>query len=356
MENKKTYYLDFKKVNSGKSFEIDIQEFDAIKYQVPQLNKASSSMKVPITVDQMIDKFKTDGWVFSEGEEITCRELLREVNFYTLKHYAKQTHLKSFVATNSVYNFDLFLQNSLQVLTSMIEKFLRTVVVDSLSLSYKQEDAIYDHAQFYLDESFYFSEKGKHRKTAQRRKDIEAIQYSFFKTIEDNKKYPPVAKELNSYGGVSSWVLFDLITFGQLSFFFGKLVTNKKKIVTRALDGMNSSDERITDDLLSSWMNAIRALRNKVSHGMKIYGEPFTVLAKIHDGDKEYLRQVSEWNQNHLGNVLLAMRRIVMCMSLKKQEFWNKKIAEISSQIIDNEYLSATSLGLTEDWIEYFSI
>lgn len=207
-----------------------------------------------------------------------------------------------------------------------------------------------------MDESFYFSEKGKHRRTTQREKDVAAVQYSFFKTIEDNKKYPPVTKELSNYGGVSSWVLFDLITFGQLSFFFGKLVTKKKKIVTRTLEDMNSYNERIPDELLSSWMNAIRALRNKVSHGMKIYGEPFTVLAKIHDGDKGYLERVPKRSQNHLGNVLLAMRRIVMCMSLEKQDSWNKKMAEINHQIINNDYLSAISLGLTEDWIKYFSL
>jgi Abi-like protein. len=137
MENEKVYHLDIKKVNPAKSFEIAIQAFDTIKYQSPQLGKASRAMKVPITVDQMIDKFKSDGWLFSESEEITCRALLKEVNFYTLKHYAKQTHLKSFTATSSVYNFDVFLQNSLQDMTSMIEKFLRTVVVDSLSWSYK---------------------------------------------------------------------------------------------------------------------------------------------------------------------------------------------------------------------------
>lgn len=251
----------------------------------------------------------------------------------------------------------MFLQNKLQELTSMIEKFIRTVTVDSLSWAYmKQPDKNYDSAQFYLDECLYFSKTGKHKKISRREKEIRKIHYSFFKTIKNNEEYPPVKKELETYGGVSSWVLFDLITFGQLSFFFGKLDTPYKKVVTRVLNDMNSYDERITEKMLSSWINAIRALRNKVSHGMKVYEEPFTVLASVHNGDKDYLSLVAEDRQNHLVNILLAMRRIVMCMSNGKREIWNDDLVEINKHIKNSAYLTTAAIGLTDSWIEYFVI
>ena len=56
--------------------------------------------------------------------------------------------------------------------------------------------------------------------------------------------------------------------------------------MVRELNEMNPFGEHCMDQLLSSWINAIRALRNKVSHGMKVYGEPFTVLVTMHDDDK----------------------------------------------------------------------
>lgn len=356
MEQNKTLYLNHYQIDPAKSFEVDVKDYDLVSYQPPQLSKARKPMKVPISIEQMLIKFKEDGWDFSEDEEIACRSLLQEVNFYTFKHYAKKERVKTFSATKSVYDFDMFLQSNLQELTSMIEKFIRTVTVDSLSCYYDSQERIYDSAQFYLDDCLYFSETGKQKRRPQREKEIKHIQYGFFKTCDNNKEYPPVKKELDSYGAVSAWVLFDLITFGQMSFFFSKLVPEYKKVVVSSLNEMNCFNERITDKLLSSWINAIRALRNKVSHGMKVYGEPFTVQGKVHDKDKEYLSAIPETKQNYLVNVLLAMRRIVMCMSQSKQEFWNEKMCGIAEYIESDGVLSEESLGLTDNWLKYFLI
>ncbi|MFB8726125.1 Abi family protein [Enterococcus casseliflavus] len=357
MEKDRSLYLNAKQVNPNVSFELDVRNVDFVRYQTPRLNKAVQEMKVPIAADQMIEKFIKDGWVFEKNEEDLCREFLKEINFYTLKYYAKGISSKSFNATKAVYDFDAFLQNSIQELTSIVEKFLRTLTVDSISWAYQQQaDQEYDPAQFYLDESLYFSETGKHKRSGRREKEIAQVQYGFFKTIMENKEYPPVKKELDKYGGVSSWVLFDLITFGQLSFFFGKLTTKYKKIVVRELNEMNSFNEQCTDQLLSSWINAIRALRNKVSHGMKVYGEPFTVLATMHDGDKEFIATIDPSKQNHLVNTLFVMRRIIMCMSSEKHQVWNQKMIEIDERIKENDYLLFRELGLSEDWLNHFLI
>ena len=348
--------LEERDISPRIDFNIEVTGYDEVRYISPRLKKSKIPMRVPITVDDMIIKFERDGWNFSSEDRSACRSLLKEVNFYTFKYYVKKERVSCFSEAKEIYEFDAFLQNTLQELTCFIEIFLRTVTVDVLSLTYAKEEHSFDPAQFYLDDELYFTEKGKHRKTNQRNKEIESLKYEFFKIYEKNKNSPPVIKEIERYETISAWVLFDFMTFGQLSFFYSKLVTKYKRVVSKELNNMSLYDERITEQLLSSWMNSIRSLRNKVSHGSKIYGEPFTVLGKIHESDESFLEYVDDSRKNHVVNIFFSMRRIIMCMSTERIKLWNCKIIEIDNKIKKSNFLNYESLGLAKDWLEHFKI
>jgi len=61
MAEDKTLHLRVEKIDPGTSFRIDVQNFETVIYQSPQLSPATEVMKVPITTSQMIEKFKSDG-------------------------------------------------------------------------------------------------------------------------------------------------------------------------------------------------------------------------------------------------------------------------------------------------------
>lgn len=353
MDDNRIFHL--KKINRRERIKIDVTEYDIVSYQPKYLSKATKVMKAPIVTKDMIIKFNEDHWKLNDYEERQCIELLKNVNFYTFKYYAKKEKCTNFKHTVNIYNFDRFLQNKIHRITLDIEMGIRTKIVDSLSLNYLEKPSYeYQPAQFFLDPNLYFSETGKHKKTPKREKEVSGILATFSDTIEQNKDKDIIKKELQNYESVSAWVLFDLLTLGDLSQFFGKLTTTNKKIVANNLNTSNILEGQIKEDLLSSWINAIRFIRNKSAHGSKIYGEVLNTLAKIHDHDKIYLEQVDF--DNYLVSILLASRRIIACLSPDIQKSWDDALESIDNEIKNNKNLTAKKLGLTDNWLNYFKL
>lgn len=350
--------LNLKKLNKRQPLELNVQEIDLVRYTPPYLKPAKKDMKSPINIEQMIKKFNTDHWDLNDIEQEKCSTILRNVNFYTFKYYAKKEHATNFNSTLIIYIFDKFLQNQLQRIILDIEMGLRTIIVESLSIYYvKNHIEDVQPSQFYLDPHLYYTETGRHVRKKQREKKVNAILATFGDTIYNNRDQPIVKKELDEYESISAWVLFDYLTLGELSQFFGMLTTANKKRVADFLNDTNTlKDNRITGQLLSSWINAIRYLRNKVSHGSKIYGEHFNILAESHTGDKDYIYNIDESYRNHLVNTMLACRRIVACMSINTQCLWNETLTNINNEINKHPIIKANRLGLNQGWLNYFQL
>jgi len=340
---------------------LDVSKHDSVEYIPKKPNKTNIEMKVPIKKSEMLKKFEDDnGWNFSTTEYEECIDLLSHVNFYTFKYYAKKENCSSFSDTKKTYYFDKFLQNKIHKITLDIEMGIRTNIVDSLSLYYFQlaennEDTEgIKAAQFYLNSDLYFTETGKYKRTPKRDKDVLGIWYMFQNTIEKNEKNSNVKKELEEYDAVSAWVLFDLLTLGELAFFFAKLTESKKKVVTKNLNERNIlKDEIILPKMLASWLNSIRYIRNKAAHGSKIYGETLNVLAPNHKSDKNYLSQMPINYQKLFVNVLLVCRRIIACLDNHTRTNWNNTLIEIDTEI-QKQGLQTERLGLTKEWLTYF--
>lgn len=347
----------------NKSLHIVKSNLNRLHYVPSTPNISKVQMKSPIIIEDMIKKFETDNnWIFSEEDNTDCFKLLSQVNFYTFKYYAKKEACSCFKDAKNIYYFDRFLQNNIQKITLDIEVGIRTHIVDSLSLHYFNLNTEYTSvgsiqpAQFYLNDDLYFTETGKHKKSTQRQKDVLSILYVLQNTINKNKENSNVKKELTDYSAVSAWVLFDLLTLGELSFFFSKLTEAKKKIVTNKLNQTNIlQDEFITAPMLASWLNSIRHIRNKAAHGAKIYGESLNILSVEHIADKTYLNTISEEHKNHLVNVLLACRRIICCLDNYTQQNWNLVLQGIDTEIRSRE-LNFDKLGLKDGWLNYFLI
>ena len=355
MDIKKDKIKVLNTINPSRKLSCDVREYDTIQYNPKTLKKATVQMKVPISIDKMIEKFELDNnWIFNEKDYENCFNLMSHVNFYTFKHYAKKEKCTCFSEAETIFYFDRFLQNKIHKISLDIEMGLRTKIVDSLSLYYLNIESDFQAAQFFLDPNLYFSETGKHKRTTSREKEILSILYNFQTTIEKNKEKSNVKNELSKYSTVSAWVLFDLLTLGDLSFFFGKLTTKHKKVVANSLNENNILNEPITGELVASWLNSIRYIRNKAAHGSKIYGEPLNTPGKIHKNDLEYhSNSIKENHQNRLVNIFLACKRVIACLDKHARSNWNETLIEIDTEL-KNRNLKLDKLGFTEDWLDYF--
>jgi len=347
----------------NQKLKVDVAAYDTVEYIPKTPNQSEKIMQSPIKIENMITKFEDDyNWKFSKQDYTDCFNLLSHVNFYTFKYYAKKEECSCFKDAKKIYYFDKFLQSNIQKITLDIEMGIRTYVVDSLSLHYLNLESKDGYtapnkiqaAQFYLNPELYYTETGKHKRTNSREKDILSILYMFQNTIEKNMDKGNVKKELNEYSAVSAWILFDLLTLGELSFFFGKLTTANKKIVANSLNSKNIlKNELIKSDLLASWLNSIRYIRNKAAHGAKIYGEALNVPSKHHNDDKEYIDKIPGNQQNYLINVLFSCKRIIGCLDQYTQENWNRVLKDIDTEVrVQN--LQFEKLGLNDNWLSYF--
>ncbi|SYW03809.1 protein of unknown function [Oenococcus oeni] len=102
------------------------------------------------------------------------------------------------------------------------------------------------------------------------------------------------------------------------------------------LDAINANiDDQnflVHRQLFGNWLNSLRYVRNKVSHGNKIYNEILVFPAKIAKNDiKIFQLDTSKDEQKKLISVLLSMRRIYATMPDFDKQIWNNTISDIFS-------------------------
>lgn len=337
-----------------------VEDIDYIKFYSEKPTPASREMKKPYSIEEMIEKLKVNNMTFTHEEEVECIDFLKQVNYYTFKFYANdlfgKNSEKSFTAVKEVYFFDHFLRGWLHDLVSRLEMFLRSAIVDTIAQNYKSDT--FQASQFYIDESIYFEEVGKRSKNKRDRVImVNKLYENFYKTIQDNKKrHEAIQHHEESYGATPVWLLFDLMTLGSLSTFYSLLIPRYKNLVAKNIT-KDSENNRIPGDLLASWLDSLRHLRNVVSHTGKIYGTNFHLIPKEHENDKGYIQDLKKFSYDkRLIIHLLAMKRLFLLMPKDSQLMWNSKIEELYSESVKSDYILLTRLGVIDRTKEYLLI
>lgn len=331
---------------------LDVKDIDEIDFYFDQPQKTTSPMKNPYSIEEMIEKLKKDNMTFTLEEESECKDFLRKVNYYTFKYYAndlfgKNTE-KTFTAVKATYVFDHYLRSWLHDLISRLEVFLRSSIIDILAQNYQLDS--FQPAQFYLDQEIYFEEKGKRSRTKQDRViRVNKLYESFHKTIQANKKtHEAIKHHEDNYGATPVWLLFDLMTLGSLSTFYSLLIPKYKTLVARKMT-MDVKENRLLGDLLASWIDSLRHLRNVVSHTGKIYGTNFNLLPKEHENDKLYIEELRRFHYDkRLIIHLLFMRRLFLVMSVEDRAIWDEKIEELYSKSKESDSVLLSKIGFID--------
>ncbi|REA74608.1 Abi family protein, partial [Staphylococcus pseudintermedius] len=97
--------------------------------------------------------------------------------------------------------------------------------------------------------------------TSKKRQNFNRLQAKFSNSVNQKKNDENIKHNLDKYGIIPAWVLFQKLSFGELAMFYTNTQTKNKKLVCK----------KIPKEIFESWFNNIRYLRNKIAHTDVIY-------------------------------------------------------------------------------------
>lgn len=223
-------------------------------------------LKKPCTISEQIEKLKSHG--ISITDEKAAELFLSQVNYYRLTGYLLQYRIDPnnsdyvvpvcFNEMVKLYMFDSEMRNLYRKYLEIIELFYRTKIAYTFSLL-KCTEAPYD--QHYSEECFHNKETFRNIK-----KGFENEEEGYYKDSlivkHHKKKY---------FNKMPLWVLVELLSFSKLSMLFSCMYfSDQDKIVESVGTGRK---------VLENHLHCLTILRNKCSHGARLYNSSFSLPA-----------------------------------------------------------------------------
>lgn len=209
-------------------------------------------LKPATTFDEQLEKIKKRGCII--GDDVWAKEVLKQINYYRLTAYflpykeVDETYAEGTTFNNMyrTYEFDRKLRQLLFGTIEEIEIMLRA----QLSYYFAHQYG----ALGYEDENNF----GK-------RHDHQLFMKQIKADIEHNENKLAVQHHIKFYGGkFPIWVVIELFTIGQLSFFYSDMIRADKKAIARNL-------YQTTDTNMVSWLKCLTDLRNNCAHYSRLY-------------------------------------------------------------------------------------
>lgn len=283
----------------------------------------SETIKSPTTFEEQIDKLHQRGCIIEDYD--FAKKVLQQINYYRFTAYFlpfKQnddTYMEntSFTTVYHIYEFDRKMRNILFSVIEQIELMLRT------QLSYYHAHKY--GALGYLEES-NFSDQHDHKQ----------FLIHVHTNIQNNKKQKFVKHHIEKYDSqFPVWVMLELSTLGELSFFYSDMHTQDKKELSKTI--FNSHHQNI-----ESWLQCITILRNYCAHYSRLYYTLFPAQPRTP-------KRFSYTLYRKLFDYILVLR----FLHPNKQQ-WNSSFMPTLKALID-EYkteIKLSHIGFTDNWEE----
>ncbi|MBC8678598.1 Abi family protein [Staphylococcus pseudintermedius] len=259
-----------------------------------------------------------------------------------------------------MYEFDRYLSKQLYSLLNILEVHLRNLILEVYLIEI--EDRELPPALFYLDKKIYFQKEGESYKiTSKKRQNFNRLQAKFSNSVNQKKNDENIKHNLDKYGIIPAWVLFQKLSFGELAMFYTNTQTKNKKLVCKKIESLISEnigkEIKVPKEIFESWFNNIRYLRNKIAHTDVIYGVNFTKSCSGHASDKEYLNRLQKFHyQQRLITFLLAMQKLFMSMPEYCRDIWNSTIEDIQVRANENSSIKLARIGVLDNDMSYLKI
>lgn len=278
-------------------------------------------LKNPKTFDEQLDKIKQRGCIVAD--DVWAKSILKQINYYRLTAYflpykeLDETYVDGTTFNNMyrTYEFDRKLRHLLFTTVEEIEIMLRA------QLSYYHAHKY--GALGYEDENNYNNKHDHNKFMSQINIDIER-----------NKNKLAVKHHKEFYGGkFPIWVVIELFTMGQLSFFYSDMLRADKKSIAKDLYGT-------TDTNVESWLKCITELRNNCAHYSRLYN---TRLISIPATPKNF--------PHTLGRMVFDYILVLKFLYYDPIKWKNEFMVNLETLI--NEYETSIELkhiGFPNDW------
>ena len=277
-------------------------------------------VKKPTTVDEQLQKLKDRGCIITD--EAFAKRKLQQINYYRLTAYFLPFKIgtgyaegTTFDTVYRIYEFDRKLRNLIFGAVEEVELMLRMQLSHYHGLKYG--------ALGYKDPANF---NKKH--------NVERFEEHITKAIDQNKEQPFVKHHIEKYSAqFPIWVIVELFTMGELSFFFSDMIKADKKRLAKDLFGT-------TDLNVSSWLLCLTNLRNYCAHYTRLYFTKFGTVPATPNGFPYILK-------DRAFDYLLVLKFLYPDYNM-----WNNSFLVQLRSLIDeyNGVINMEHIGFPENW------
>lgn len=283
--------------------------------------------KPPLDLDQLVELLKKRG--LNIDDVTIVKYYLQFIGYYRLSAY-----FLSFQDGSNSNSRHQFQQNTTftQILDLYIfDRKLRLLVLDAIERIEVAIKASISNTMSQKSNAHWFMDKNNFQTDFNHQDFIEKLK----KDIEQNKREEFINHYRNKYHSPElppSWMTFEILSFGKVSFIFKKLELQSRKEIAK-LFGL---DEKI----MSSWLHSISYFRNLCAHHCRIWDRTFTIKPKQAKAYKEYL------TQNNKLYAQLAIIQILM-QKITIDSHWSDNL-----KTLIQEYTSIPiqDMGFPQNW------
>lgn len=221
------------------------------------------------TIDSLIDKLTNKGLAINDI--IRTKRYLSNIGFYRLSAYMTTFQASasprifnkntSFDDILNLYIFDRKLRLLILDAIERVEIAVRATIIDILSLKY-------NNPYFYVDSSIFFNKTSFNKFIVKINETLKGsdkreifIKYYYSHTKLENE-LPP------------SWMMFQLLTFKQLSVFIDSIKHNDAKLLSKNFNLQNAKT-------FASWVRSLSDLRNVCAHHARLWNRIFGSIPVI---------------------------------------------------------------------------
>lgn len=250
-------------------------------------------LKPPLSYDDQVTRLIEHHMQVPSKKDAST--FLSYVNYYRLTGYALQFRDKngqdykegtSFETVKNIYRFDAELRGILRDALDEAEACFRTQIANGFSMV-KCVEAPYDghyHADNFYQKELYEKVMESLKREEQRREDSLVVQH-----------------HKTRYGDqLPLWVIVEMLSFSSLSTLYAAMYLSEQEKIA-AMRGQ-------TPKVMKNHLHALTVLRNKCSHGQRLYNVPMRPPAMLGSG---YLRNHPEVRSDTLfADVVVLMRNL----------------------------------------------
>lgn len=251
-------------------------------------------LKQPYTLDEQIKKLKDHGVVITN--EVFAKNILQKISYYRLSGYMLQYRLSAnshkmiegvhFEDIYAIYCFDEEVRSLLRWYIEKAEFFYKDLIGNKFA-ELKCKVPPYDQ---HYDVNNYYDKVG-----------IAKTLQNFTKEKSYYKDSAIVKHHSNKYADkMPVWVMMELMTCSSVSLFYHALYLSDKSAIAAQVG--------ISTATLENHLHALSVIRNKCSHGVRLYNSTMNPPVKF---NKSFLRHnPTIKNDSLFAYVLMLIKRL----------------------------------------------